>query len=81
MQSLILATSLALTTPASISTVDTKEVLDEIIGSQVHKVTTMVTRQASVSSQDTFLFQAKLAIKSANELVLNKSDAQESAAE
>jgi len=81
MQSLILATSLALSTPASISSFDNKEVLDELVNAQVNVVATSVSHQAKVSIQDSFLYQAKLAIKSASLDMANNTMSDVKAAE
>jgi len=81
MQSLILATSLALSTPATISSFDNTLILDEMVNAQVSAVATMVSYQTKVSTQDTFLYQAKLAINSASVGLERDSAQEEQAAE
>jgi len=72
MQSLVLATSLVLSTPASISTIDSQEVLDEMVNTQVQKVSTLVVNQTQASARDTFLLQAKMAINSGSHLTMSQ---------
>ena len=72
MESLIFATSLALTSPVSISTVDTKDMLDEMVGSSIQSVTEFVANQTKHSIIDNYLLQAKLAIKEGQTLVLSR---------
>jgi len=67
MQSLILATSLVLSGPAPISTLDNSEVLEELVNSQTASVARVISHQAKAATQDTFLYQAKLAIQSSTE--------------
>ena len=81
MQSLILATSLVLSTPASISSFDNKDVLDEMVNSQVKAVSTRVSTQTRVSTRDTFLYQAKLAIQSGAAEMSLSTDIDDQAAE
>lgn len=81
MQSLILATSLVLSGPASISSLDNSELLEEMVNMQTQSVSRVISKQTAESAQDNFLFQAKLAIMSVNELAVVGSDNTEMAAE
>jgi len=81
MQSLILATSLVLSGPASISSLDNSEMLEDLVKSQTQSVSRVISHQTKVSAQDTFLFQAKLAIQSADEFAAVESDNEEMGAD
>jgi len=81
MQSLILATSLVLSGPASISSLDNSGLLEEMVNMQTQSVSRVISKQTAESAQDNFLFQAKLAIMSVNELAVVGSDNTEMAAE
>jgi len=66
MQSLLLATSLVLSGPGTtIATFDTAEDLKLKIQSQVNRVNHIVLTKAAVDAKDTFLYQAKHAIRTA----------------
>lgn len=63
MQTLLLATTIALTNPVSISSLSDTEVLNESIQQEMNSVRIMVQYQTRVDIQDTFLFQASESIK------------------
>lgn len=64
MQSLVLITSLILSGPdATIATFDSAEDLKSAIDIQVNRVNNIVLARAAVDAQDTFLYQAKYAIR------------------
>ncbi|QTH63159.1 hypothetical protein J1N51_10460 [Psychrosphaera ytuae] len=62
MQSLILATSIALTSPVSISNLNDTEALTQAVHQEVNAVRKVVQYQTKIDIQDTFLFQAKHSI-------------------
>ncbi|WP_299265454.1 hypothetical protein [uncultured Psychrosphaera sp.] len=64
MQSLVLITSLILSGPdTTIATFDSAEDLKSVIDIQVNRVNNIVLARAAVDAQDTFLYQAKYAIR------------------
>jgi hypothetical protein len=66
MQSLILATTLILSGPSTtIATFDNAEDLQAVIQSEMNQVRNIVLTKAAVDAKDTFLYQAKYAIRSA----------------
>ena len=66
MQSLLLATSLVLSGQGTtIATFDSAEDLKLVIQSQVEKVNHIVLTRAAIDAKDTFLYQAKHAIRTA----------------
>lgn len=65
MLSLVLTTTLLLAPTATISTLDNEALIGELINQQVQVTNQLVSRNVELATQDTFLLQAKLAIKSA----------------
>lgn len=72
MQSLLLATSLVVSAPAAIDSLDNKAELNQAVAQQVSEASNSIMLDAELTSKDNFLTQAKMAIRSARfELVAN----------
>lgn len=72
MQSLLLATSLVVSNPASIHSLDNEAQLKNTIAQQASEASSVVILEAELTTKDNFLTQAKMAIQSARfELVAN----------
>lgn len=67
MQSLILATSLVMSTPVTIDSINNDAKLDALIDSQTQHVTELVVSETQSIAKDTYLHQAKLALQVSRE--------------
>lgn len=73
MQSLLLATSIALTSPVSISTLSDTEALTQAVQQEVDAVRKVVEYKTQIDIEDTFLFQATQSIKLAKQQLSQQS--------
>lgn len=70
MESLILATSLVLTSPADVSSLDNKAELQQLVQQQTELVSRTAMTQVANVGQETELFQAKMIMDLNNEVIL-----------
>lgn len=74
MQSLLLATSIALTSPVSISTLSDTDELTKAVQQEVSTVRKVVEYKTKVDIQDSYFFQAAQSIKLAKKLSAAQPD-------
>lgn len=77
MNSLILAATMALTSPTTISDLDNTQALNTFVDTQVEKVSWVVNQQTRQAATDTYLLQAKLAMNATDTLVFKSTSLME----